>query len=295
MSNYRSNTRNSGLKASVIILSLLLLASLAYTYKIKTDSTIVESALTSEKNKLQAELEIKIAEYGTAISENTALKDELQNEQAKMIELLKKVNKTENNSDLMIDLKIQYSKLKRDMIKILSENKILKERNIILAKKIDSTDKQLTDTRKALDTLLNSNNKSKEQIKIAQKLSIYNISATALKIRSNGKEELVEKAKKANNLRISFTIGENSLAKQGERSYYVQLIDFNSNVWGESIYTNFKDKEIKYSFKKRIFYGNEAILIEQNIPVEKLASGAFKVNIYDDKGDLVASNSFELK
>ena len=72
---------------------LLLLGSLAYTYKLQTENTETTSKLNSDKLKLQSELEAKIAEYNTAIADNTALKGELEEEQAKMTELLEKLKK----------------------------------------------------------------------------------------------------------------------------------------------------------------------------------------------------------
>ena len=56
-----SNSNNSGLKAIIVVLILLLLGSLAYIYKIKNESAEIQTNLVSEKAKLQADLEAKIA------------------------------------------------------------------------------------------------------------------------------------------------------------------------------------------------------------------------------------------
>ena len=98
----QSNPRNSGLKAAVVVLALLLMGSLAYVYKLNQDKSEVDSSLSktmTEKEKFQSELEAKIAEYDTAIADNTALKGELEEEQAKIVELLEKIKKSNGSVD----------------------------------------------------------------------------------------------------------------------------------------------------------------------------------------------------
>ena len=82
-----NKSNNSGLKAAIVVLALLLLGSIGYIYKLTTDNKETVNTLTTEKETLAEELKAKIAEYDVMIADNTALKDELQAEQAKMVEL----------------------------------------------------------------------------------------------------------------------------------------------------------------------------------------------------------------
>ena len=128
----QSNSRNSGLKVVVLILVLLLMGSLAYVYKLQQDKDAVDSSLSktlTEKEKFQAELESKIAEYDIAIADNTALKGELEEEQAKIMELLEKIKKSDGSVAELSKYKTQYVKLKREMDNLIAENNILKANN----------------------------------------------------------------------------------------------------------------------------------------------------------------------
>ena len=120
---HKSN--NSGLKAAVVVLALLLLGSIAYIYKLSTDSKETVNALTTEKETLAEELKAKIAEYDVMIADNTALKDELQSEQAKMVELLDQVEKSKGDAAAMAKYKASYFKLKGEMDNLIAENKLL--------------------------------------------------------------------------------------------------------------------------------------------------------------------------
>lgn len=86
-----NTSNNSGLKAAIVVLVLLLLGSIGYIVKLTSDNKETVTTLTTEKNTLAEELKAKIAEYDTMIADNTALKEELQSEQAKMVALLEQV------------------------------------------------------------------------------------------------------------------------------------------------------------------------------------------------------------
>ena len=193
----QSNPRNSGLKAAVVVLALLLMGSLAYVYKLNQDKNEVDSNLTktmTEKEKFQAELEAKIAEYDTAISDNTALKGELEEEQAKIVELLEKIKKSNGSVAELSKYKNEYVKLKREMDNLIAENNVLKENNTKLTKNLDSTIVVLSNTKTANDTLTAKNENLTKTVEKAQKLSVLNLTTLAVKQRSSGKQIDTDKA-----------------------------------------------------------------------------------------------------
>ena len=152
-----NNSNNSGLKAAIVVLALLLLGSGAYIYKLTTDNKESVTALTTEKSALSEELKAKIAEYDIMISDNTALKEELQAEQLKMVELLEQVEKSKGDAAAMAKYKSSYLKLKGEMDNLVAENKLLKAQNVTLTSSLDSTNVVLDDTKRLSDTLLSLN------------------------------------------------------------------------------------------------------------------------------------------
>ena len=55
-----NNSNNSGLKAAVVVLALLLLTSVGYIYKITADTKKEVTKITTEKDSLAEELKAKI-------------------------------------------------------------------------------------------------------------------------------------------------------------------------------------------------------------------------------------------
>lgn len=294
----QSNSRNSGLKVIVVILALLLMGSLAYVYKLQQDKDAVDSSLSktlTEKEKFQAELESKIAEYDIAIADNTALKGELEEEQAKIMELLEKIKKSDGSVAELSKYKTQYVKLKREMDNLIAENNILKANNSKLTKNLDSTNVVLTNAKTANDTLAAKNENLSKTVEKAQRLSVLNLTTLAVKQKSSGKQINTDKASKADVLKIGFTIAENQVAKTGDRTYYVQVIDSKNNVLGEKKTETFGTTYLPYSFQKTIKYENKTVQVQEDLSVKNISSGTYFVNVFDKKGELVSKSSFQLK
>lgn len=294
----QSNPRNSGLKAAIVVLALLLMGSLAYVYKLNQDKSEVDSSLTktmTEKEKFQAELEAKITEYDAAIADNTALKGELEEEQAKIVELLEKIKKSDGSVAELSKYKNEYVKLKREMDNLIAENNSLKEANTGLTKNLDSTTVLLSNAKTANDTLVAKNENLSKTVEKAQKLSVLNLTTLAVKQRSSGKQIDTDKATRADVLKISFTIAENQVAKTGDRLYYVQVIDSKNNVLGEKKTETFGSNYLPYSFQKTVKYENKTVQVQEDLPVKNITAGSYFVNVFDKNGELVSKNSFQLR
>ncbi len=294
----QSNSRNSGLKVVVVILALLLMGSLAYVFKLQQDKDAVDSSLSktlTEKEKFQAELESKIAEYDVAIGDNTALKSELEEEQAKIVELLEKIKKSDGSVAELSKYKTQYVKLKREMDNLIAENNILKENNSTLTKNLDSTNVVLTNAKTANDTLVAKNENLSKTVEKAQRLSVLNLTTLAVKQKGSGKQINTDKASRADVLKIGFTIAENQVAKTGDRTYYIQVIDSKNNVLGEKKTESFGTTYLPYSFQKTIKYENKTVQVQEDLFVKNISEGTYFVNVFDKKGELVSKTSFQLR
>jgi len=292
-----SNQNNSKLKAIILILSLLLLGSMAYMFKMSSDSKkeieLSEGKydkILSEKELVLNDLEQMKAMYDSEIASNTSLKEELEAEKAKVEALMVRVKKGES----VANYKNDYIRLKREMDSLIAENSKLKEENLLLNKNLDSTNVVLEESKMFNDTLLNQNEKLSKTVEKGQKLVIVNLKTIAVKERSSGKQIETEKASRADKLKISFTIAENSLAKSGEREYYVQVIDAANNVLGDKKSVTFNDKLLTYSFISKVKYNNNTVDVYEELSGKDFAKGTYYINIFN-KGDLVANSTFELR
>lgn len=291
MDNQKSN---SSLKAIIVVLGILLIGSLAFIYKMSTDSDATEKQYMSEKDKLIGDLEAAKASYDAAIAENSSLKGELQAERAKIEQLLAEVKKSNGDVASLTKFRNNYYKLKREMDSLMAENQQLKDQNATLTTQRDSTMTALNDSKRYNDTLVSQNEGLSKTVEKASKLTLLNLKTESFKERNSGKLVSTERASRVDKLKISFTIAANEVAKTGEKMYYVQVIDAKNNVLGEKKTEVFGDYTLTYSFITRPTFQGKTIEVSEMLPGKDFVKGTYFVNVFD-KDQLVANSSFTLK
>jgi predicted XRE-type DNA-binding protein len=88
---------------------------------------------------------------------------------------------------------------------------------------------------------------------------------SAYKVRNSGKQIETDKARRADVLKISFTIAENQLQNQVIK-YYVQVIDSKNNVLGDKKIIDFGADTLTYSFMTTVKYENKTVQVTENLP-----------------------------
>lgn len=292
-----NSKQNSNSKIAIIILSLLLIASIFYNFKLSNDTqtlTNVVAETKTEKDKVLQSLDNLKATYDTAIADKSAMSDELIVERDKVILLIADLKKSKNNAAALQGFKNRYFALESKMKDLIAENDNLKSQNGTLTIQRDSVQVANTVAVKANESLSAQNGELSKTIVKAQKLSVLNLKTVALKQKSSGKQIGTEKASRADILKISFTIAENTVATPGDKTYNVQVIDANNNVLGEKKIENYGEKSLTYSFTKTVNYDNKTVDIVEDLPVKDITGGTYYVNVFD-KGELVSKTSFVLK
>ncbi|MFC4815769.1 MULTISPECIES: hypothetical protein [unclassified Flavobacterium] len=290
----KPKSSNSGLKAIIAILALLLMGSLAYMYKLSTDNTNTIALLETEKADVLKDLQTSKTALDDAIASNTTLSEELIAERDKVQQLMAEVERSKGDAGAIARYKTEAAKLNSRIAALMKEVDVLKKENTKLNTKIDSTNVVLNDSRKANDTLVSRNDYLTKTIEKGAKLSVLNLQTTAVKQKSSGKQIATDKASRADVLKVSFMIAENQIAKSGDKTYYVQIIDAKNNVLGDKKTEMFGEKALTYSFISTVKYENKTVKVEKDLPVSDISEGNYFVYIFD-KTELVSKSSFVLR
>ena len=288
---------NSSLKVIVAVLAILLAGSLVYIFKITSDAKVVQTELVktvTEKESVLKDLQELKTTYDAAIAENTSMSEELIKEREKVVNLISEVKKSNGDVASLSKYKTQFIKLQGDMKVLMAENDGLKKQNTKLTVQRDSTVVVLGESKKVNEVLSTKNEELSKTVEIGSKLTVLNMKSSAYKLRSSGKQISTEKAGRADMLKISFTIAENKIAKSGDKSYYVQVIDSKSNVLGDKKTESFGDKSLTYSFISNVKYANKTVEVSEDLPGKNFEKGTYFVNVFD-KDELVYKTSFTLK
>ena len=286
---------NSKLKAIIVILAILLAGSLAYMYKMSSDAKSDQTVLVKEKDDVMKDLVALKATYDTAIAENTSMSDELIAERDKVVRLMAELEKSKGDVSALSKYRDRYRALETRMNGLMQEIAVLKKENAGLVVQRDSVVVALGQQRTFNDTLVIQNENLAKTVEKASVLTVMNLRTQAVKERNSGKQIVTERAGRADKLKVCFTIAENRVAKSGQRTYYIQIIDPKNNVIGDKLTETFAGgQSLTYSFTTDVSYNNQTVDICELVGGSDFVKGNYFVNIFD-KGELVSKTSFVLK
>lgn len=294
MENQNSHSK---LKAIVGILAVLLIGSLVYIFKLTSDAKTLQTTVVetkSEKESVLKDLADLKATYDAAIAENTSMSDELIAERDKVVKLMADLKQAKGDAASLQKYKTQYKALEQKMQNLMKEVDVLKAQNQQLTTNLDSTKVVLEDNKKYNQVLVGQNEELAKTVEKGQKLTITNLKTGSYKLRSSGKQIMTDKASRTDLLQVSFTIAENKIAKSGDKTYYVQIIDAKNNVLGDKETVNFGDTSLTYSFLTTVQYENKTVDVKEQLKGKDFAKGTYFVNVFD-KDELVSKSSFTLR
>lgn len=293
----QNQDNQSKLKAIIGVLAISLIASLIYIFKLTSDAKTLQTTVTtvkSEKESVLKDLADLKTNYDAAIAENTTMSDELIAERDKVVKLMVDLKASKGDNASLQKYKTQYKAMEQKMQNLMQEVAVLKKQNQTLTTNLDSTTVVLEDNKKYNQVLVGQNEQLAKTVELGSKLSITNLKTASYKVRSSGKQIATDKASRTDMLKINFTVAENKIAKSGDKTYYVQVIDSKNNVLGDKATISFGETSLTYSFTTTVKYENKTVEVSEQLPGKDFAKGTYFVNVFD-KGELVSKSSFSLK
>jgi len=293
----QNQDNQSKLKAIIGVLAILLIGSLIYIFKLTSDAKTLQTTVTtvkSEKESVLKDLADLKTNYDAAIAENTTMSDELIAERDKVIKLMADLKASKGDNASLQKYKTKYKEMEQKMQNLMQEVAVLKKQNQTLTTNLDSTIVVLEDNKKYNQVLVGQNEQLAKTVELGSKLSITNLKTASYKVRSSGKQIATDKASRTDMLKVNFTIAENKIAKSGDKTYYVQVIDSKNNVLGDKATISFGETSLTYSFTTTVKYENKTVEVSEQLPGKDFAKGTYFVNVFD-KGELVSKSSFSLK
>ena len=291
-----NTTPNNRLKIILVITLVLLFGTGFYTLNLYNSNIETQEQLIAEKELVLKDLNNMAAQYDIAIDNNDVANNKLIQARERIEGLMDSLKISDNNVRSLWRYKKKFLDLQDEMKELMLENNTLKEENSMLTNTLDSTKVQLNDRIVYNDSLLNQNTQLATIVRDASVLSAVSLKGLGVIIRSSGKLIPTERASRADELKICYTVPKNKLVTTGEKDIFVQILDPKNNILGENKQINFEEKILNYSLSSKFNYTGKNLDICEFVKPrgKKFEKGRYIVNIFDE-AILVSSSQFMLK
>lgn len=271
----------------VIVIAALLGINAYLYFKDKQQSSRFVTVST-EKDRLNLEVEKIEAELDKVNSFNVTLSEKLQQEQklarAKIAELklaLQKGKLTQGDLDAAQD---QIKELK-EFVKNYNDQIIrLEKENSYLRTERDSLKTTANNYSEKADNLEKENENLNAKVKVGAALKAANITVAAYKVKSSGKNILVTRASTANKLTVTFAIVANPLADKNYHKIYLRVFDPAGNLIADENNSFVIDgQQMQYSTAIELSYNDDETIynIDWANPKEFI-KGKYSLILYAD-------------
>jgi RPA family protein len=299
------NSFGSSNKLMLIALVIMLVLVAFFAWKwMNTNSQLKELVVAKDQEKveLQVELDSLMAEHNRIKTEYGELADSL-----KAKDSIIQINANEIKK--LLDTKWEYGKIKKklDRLRTVAQGYLQQMDSLytvnreLVAENQQIKEEFRQEQHKALQL---SKDKEELNIKMSENalLSIYSLTATPLRERSGNREEIVEKGKRLEKIKVTFTVGQNKLTPASRKDFYVRIADPSGNIMvkgrGDDYSFTYKGEQLQYSAMGSIEYQNksaEMTIYWNKLPMQdKFAPGSYAVSVF--QGDImVGETSFKLK
>lgn len=305
MEKTEENISKKGNKTNklLVVLTILLLGFCGYLIwqnlqlqKLVDTKEVAYTEVSTERDKVKAELEEMLAKYETMETNNEKLSVELEVEKAKIEELLKKAKgKDWSIHQLKKETETLRTIMKGYIVQIDSLNQLngkLKEENNVVKSELNNEKtktKQLTEKNEDLT----------DMVTVASYLKAVGLKAFGVKVKGDNTGKETDKAKRVDKIRTDFTIQKNSITIAGNKWIYVRILTPDGRVLSEktddSNKFDFNGVRGLYSAKKQIDYKNEEVHLTIDWKkIDDFPVGEYNVEVYADGVD-IGKTKFSLK
>jgi len=254
----------------------------------KTELTGLLEEKEAQRVELQANLNGLMADHNQLKAENGELTVALAEKDSVIQAKAKEIEEALKFKWSYYSVKKKFKELQeisqgyvRQIDELKEANQILTEENAMVKGKYAAEQQKTSELSKIKAHLTDKVNK-------ASVLKTFKVYATGLKIKKSGKEVTTDKARRINNIKVTFGIAKNALAKAGARDFYIRIAQPDNKIMakgqGDEHAFTYKGEKLQYSIMKSADYANDNVVINCYYALrdtQKLVAGEYKVEVYE--------------
>ncbi len=284
-------------KALPAILGVLFVAAAAFAISLYISGKNTEEALNAEKAAVIEELEGLKSDYDKSILENNALSEELLAARSEIANYIDSVSSLKADVATLMRFRGQVYQLRKERETLMARLDSLTASNLALKSLNDQTQKELERVAALNDSIVQQNIILEQENRIAAQLKLDALDVQAVRVKSNGDFKSVNRAKRADNFKICFTVRDNAVAKAGDKNFFVEVMGPDGALVGNSESVTVNSRSLNVSKVTAFYYENQTLDVCDYVENAggDFPKGNYMVNIYDNDLELIGTSKFFLK
>ncbi|MDI9340159.1 MAG: hypothetical protein QM534_06250 [Sediminibacterium sp.] len=263
------------------------------------DQIVVTKEVIVERDNVKADLLALQKEYETLETSDEALKTEIEEKKLKIAELIQEAEKHKGDAYIISKLRKETETLRAimkgyvrtiDSLGVLNQALVAEKKQVL---------KELDDEKTKGDELKREKEELKSTIAKGSILTCFNVSAKGVKFKSGGKKESeTNRAKRVEKIKVQFSLGENKIAKAGEKTVYIRIMTPDGKEMAKGYDDNYRFTFGKssgyFAGKETVNYANTEITAVTYCEGQgEFLPGNYQVEITCD-GVVIGSGNFKL-
>lgn len=262
MTQEESKSKKRGIFIWIIIALLMVTNGVTIWLLMQEKNKVAEQIVKTEtiyveKETIQGELLALKKDYENLQTNDKALQADIELKKARIEELMEEAKKHKGDAYIIAKLKKETETLREIMKHYVYTIDSLNTLNQTLVAEKKTVLKQLSEEKKQQEVLKQEKEELKSTIVKGSILTCFNVSAKGVYFKKGGKKEVeTNKARKTTKIKVGFSLGENKIAKTGEKTVYIRIMTPDGKEMAKSY-----DDSYKFVFNKNngYFAGKETI------------------------------------
>jgi DNA repair exonuclease SbcCD ATPase subunit len=298
-----SSTRSKGWVYGILgALALVIIGLSCWLISLKGDLSTLENEKEQQRADFQAEVDSllrvhnELKENYGELSSQLAEKDSIIQADAEEIKKL-------------LDSQWDYNRIKKKVAelqkisqKYVNQLDSLYVVNQELVAENERIREEVQEERKQNKNLQRLKEELTNKVNQAAVLRIYNLNAEAVRFKGGNQETVTDKARRAERIRIDFTVGQNELVEAGSKDFYLRIADPSKSIiskgMGDEYAFTYQGELLQYTEKIHFTYDNKEKDIRAYYikPSDKeMQPGYYFIDIYDGNDNLIGQTSLNLR
>lgn len=313
------STKNSnGLLKIALGIAMLLIGFLGYfLYDTASQNQIQKATISQKEEELaitMARLDSVSNQLDLKITEVTQLGGKIADLQAIKSHVLRQKETIKNDPSfnrqkyeaqiqeyikLLEDKDVEIAKLRAENIELNGKTEAMSKEVLTLSQEKEGITQQMTGLKEEIDQVKTKNTQLSHKIALGAQLKAIDFKVDALKANGKLQEGGMYKAKRVNQIKISFALASNPLTEENTKDIFVRIIDPEGAVIADNVSVSgvFSQdgKDIAYTTKTNVLYSNDNQKVEILYARGQVyTSGLYAVEVFSE-GFRIGRGSFIIK